>query len=86
MLGNVSNNRLRLLRQTVDVYCSFASSPSLEELQYIEARAATIAELFFDIGPQAVREINVGNYVEHILYTVLREDDLLALPLFLRCL
>ena len=82
----MSSNRLQSLRRTVDVYCSFVSSPSLEELQYIEARAATIAELFFNISPQAVREINVGNYVEHILYTVLREDDLLELPLFLRCL
>ena len=82
----MSSNRIQLLRQTVDVYCSFVSLPSLEELQYIEARAATIAELFFDMGSQAVREINVGNYVEHILYTVLREDDLLALPLFLQCL
>ena len=86
LLGNVSDDRLQLLRPNVNVYCSFSSVPSPEELQYIEARAAATAELFLGIHPQAVREINLGNYVEHILYTILREEELLTLPLFLYCL
>lgn len=60
--------------------------PSPEELHHVATRAAKTAKLFLGIHPRAVREINLGNYIEQILYTVLRGEDLLQLPLFLYCL
>ena len=52
-------------------------------VEHIENKAMKIAELFLGIHPAAVREINLGNYIEHLVFRMLKTEDLLHLPAYI---
>ena len=101
LLRRISDVKLNQLLPQVQNYCP-GSAPPLSLLspttaQSITSRAIATSKLFLEMGRQgergggggegmAVREINLGNYIEHLTYTILHSQsaDLLKLPLFLR--
>lgn len=52
----------------------------------IEERVEAIRLLFMEMSSESVREINLGNYIEHILYTLLQreEEALVYIPVYLK--
>ena len=88
---------LELLRTQVQQYCP--KSPhhllSLATTSHIDNRALAISNIMNNIGKdctgnraveeQAVLEMNLANYIEHLTYTLLhsKSADLLKLPLYL---
>ena len=54
------------------------------ELEHLEKRSREISAMFGQIGSISVREVNVGNYIEHLAWRMLGTEDLLQLPLYLQ--
>ena len=65
---------------------SYCSTPylSTNELEHITSTAKATSYLFLKMSSISVRQINIGNYIEHILYTLLREQLVNQIPLFLQ--
>ena len=53
-----------------------------ESMEHIEERVKKIRSLLRTITPQAVREINFGNYIEHTALRVLGQSDIILLPFY----
>ena len=70
--------------QAVLSYCPTPSYLSTNELDHITFTAKAISYLFLKMSSISVRQINIGNYIEHILYTLLREQLVNQIPLFLQ--
>ena len=52
-------------------------------VHHIHGGIEQTAELFMAIHPEAVRQINLANYIEHIVWRILGNDDVLLLPVYL---
>lgn len=55
-------------------------------VQRINDRSEEVAGLFASIQPDSVREINIGNFVEHLIWRILDSGnhDIVLLPFFLK--
>lgn len=74
------------LRDSVQEYClngTMSGFLDQDAVSHLEDGAMKIAEKFMDIRPLSVREINLANYVEYLVWTMLRGEDLVQLPLYL---
>lgn len=72
---------------TVKQYCLRDSIEQLfdeKSIQHIHEGVQTFTEQFGAILPQPVRTINLGNYIEHIVWRILGTDDVVLLPFYLR--
>ena len=77
---------LSKLRKTVQQYCLTGPISKLldeDTLKHLEGGAQGIVEQFLGITPYSVREINLGNYIEHLVWRVLGDEDLVQLPIYL---
>ena len=72
---------------TVKQYCLRDSIEQLfdeKSIQHIHEGVQTFTEKFGAISLQPVRMINLGNYIEHIVWRILGTDDVVLLPFYLR--
>ena len=55
-------------------------------MQRINDRSKEVAVLFTNIQPDSVRDINIGNFIEHLSWRILDsgDHDIVLLPLFLK--
>ena len=80
------NSAFSDLRKTVQEYCLKEPITDLlddKALEHLEDGISSLASRFLEIHPLAVREINLANYIEHLVWRILGSDDLLQLPLYL---
>ena len=79
--------KLPKLRRSVQEYCLAGSSiydlVGKDAASHVESGVSNIAELFLEIQPLTVRELNMANYLEHLLWRVLGEQDIMQLPFYL---
>lgn len=78
--------KLSKLTQEVQEYClnePIADMLSEEAVNHLQNGGNRIAEQFSDIHPPAVREINLANYIEHLVWRILGKEDTLQLPVYL---
>lgn len=71
----------------VQSYCLATSIKEMldtENIRNIDDRIFEITGLFRRVHPQAVREINFGNYVEHTALRILGADDIILLPFYMK--
>ncbi len=74
------------LRKLVCEYCLKEPITELLEekaLRHLEEGASSLASRFLEIHPSAAREINLANYIEHLVWRILGTEDLLQLPVYL---
>jgi hypothetical protein len=76
-----------LLSESVREYClsdheELSDLLGLKAAAHLEEGVASIAELFEDIYPLAVREINLANYIEHLTWRILGKENAIQMPLF----
>lgn len=74
------------IRESVQEYCLRGDIVDLidaEAVKHLEVGATKIAESFRDIHPLPVREINLANYIEHLVWRMLGEEDSVQLPVYL---
>jgi len=72
---------------TVKQYCLRDSIEQLfdeKSIQHIHEGVQTFTEKFGAISLQPIRMINLGNYIEHIVWRILGTDDVVLLPFYLR--
>ena len=77
---------LSKLTEVVQEYCLKGPITDLlthEAVNHLQKGGNRIAEQFSDIHPPGVREINLANYLEHLVWRILGEQDALQLPLYL---
>ena len=77
---------LSKVRASVQVYCLREEMTVLmdaEAVGHLEDGTTRIAESFRDIHPLPVREINLANYIEHLTWSMLGEEDSMQLPFYL---
>ena len=55
----------------------------VQSIQHIHKGAQELTKQFRRIRPQAVKEINLGNFIEHLTWRILGTNDLLLLPFYL---
>ena len=55
----------------------------VQSIQHIREGAQELTKQFRRIRPQAVKEINLGNFIEHLSWRILGTNDLLLLPFYL---
>lgn len=55
----------------------------VQSIQHIHEGAQELTKQFRRIRPQAVKEINLGNFIEHLTWRILGTNDLLLLPFYL---
>ena len=73
------------LRPSVREYCLKVDiSQLLEsgELKHIKDGAFQIVNLFSTIDSDPIRLINLGNYIEHLVWRILGSEDLIKLPIY----
>ena len=54
-----------------------------QSIQHIHEGAQELSVQFGRIWPQAVKEINFGNFIEHLAWRIIGTEDLLLLPFYL---
>ena len=74
------------LKEFVQDYCLKEKIPNLldtDAMKHLETGAMDIATQFLDIHPSSVREVNLANYIEHLVWRMLGQEDLRQLPFYL---
>ena len=74
-------------RNTVDELCLRTDIGHLltsEQVSHIDVGVAKIAGLLKTIEPQPVLEINLANYIEHLVWRILGTNDIALLPFYLQ--
>ena len=82
-----ASSKIMNLKQIVYNYCLRTSITEILDdnaVKYIEDRVKRIGEHFLEIEDSAVREINLANYIEHLVWRILGTKDLLQLPVYLK--
>ena len=77
----------QLVRSTVSGYCldiPIEELVNLAELEHVNIGINRLANYFVRISSQPVRELNLGNYIEHLVFRILGIDDLMMLPFYLQ--
>ena len=72
---------------TVKQYCLRDSIEQVfdeKTIQHIHKSIQTLTKQFRTILPRPVRAINLGNYIEHIVWRILGTDDVVLLPFYLQ--
>lgn len=86
LLQHVDPAEAHRLISVVQQYClrePMLDLLSEESVWHITDGSSDIASLFLEMQPEAVREINLGNYIEHLVWRILGTEDILLLPYFL---
>lgn len=84
LLANFTSDQQLELMKAGEEYCSLSYITNNQEIMIeINNRVYKTAALFLDMSSRPILEINFGNYIEHILFTILR-DDIIELPFFLK--
>ncbi len=76
----------RKLEETVSEYCLTVDIRLLlqdSEVQHLVQGAHDVAEMFRKINVESVREINLGNYIEHLAWRILGSEHLTHLQFYL---
>lgn len=74
------------LRESVQEYCLKGEIFDLLDtgaVEHLEKGLGKIAEQFLDIHPLPVREMNLANYIEHLVWRIVGGKDLIQLPFYL---
>lgn len=74
------------LRPIVQDYCLAEPITQLldeDSKTHLELGVRGIVEQFMEIQPWSVKEINLANYIEHLVWRILGTEDLPQLPLYL---
>ena len=84
--GRPSEKLQKKMEKIVSEYClsgDISQILEVDELDHLESRAREIAAMFLGIGSLSVRDISMGNYIEHLAWRMLGTEDLLKLPVYL---
>ena len=69
----------------VGEYCLKSSITNIlgeHELRHLESTADGLSRKFLEIHSASVREINLANYFEHLIWRILGTEDLIHLPIY----
>lgn len=87
LLAGIPKDQQLKMSKSVNQYCL---SLSVEELlhsssvEHIQQQALRTAEMFMRISPEAVRELNLGNYIEQTAWRLLGTEHIVLLPFYLK--
>lgn len=74
------------LRSSIDKYCLKTRLTDVldqKSADHLRNGALRLSEKFLEIEPVSVREMNLANYIEHLIWRMLGTEDLLKLPAYL---
>ncbi len=87
ILTRVTELKQQELSASARQYCLLSSlSGTLDtgSIEHIQQGVLRTAKMFMKMSPEAVREINLGNYIEHVAWRVLGSDNIVLLPFYLK--
>lgn len=77
LLPNISSPVIHEMR--VRPYCQLSSFTEV-----IGEKVPKLSSIFLKMSSNDVMQINLANYIEHVVYTILREELIIQLPFFLK--
>lgn len=86
LFKKLTGTRTREILSSVKVFCLQSIDQLLDtpRLQHVINGAKKISDYFRDMLPLSVREINIGNYLEHVAWRVLGSDNVIFVPFYYR--
>ena len=89
IFGRMTEKNRQQLHSSVGVFCLQSHVDQLLDtpsLRHVTKRARKVGELFKSMLPTATREINVANYLEHMVWRVMGTDNVAFVPFYFnRC-
>ena len=81
LVAKLSSDDMTAYEVNVQKYCQPLSSTFIEN--YIMNKTIEIGSVFLKMSANGVMEINLANYIEHVVYTILY-DNVKELPFYFK--